>query len=167
MHSIELPGRCSGVINAWSRITPASCWRRNCARLTMRSARSPARSPVTTCWARYSPVSASASELQPPPRSCPACSSRVSIWRVIRCRQGAGMAQQNPTQQRVEEQIEDVDPQESREWLDALDAVIKQEGPERAHYLLDLLIERSRRSGADRKSTRLNSSHVSISYAVF
>jgi len=43
---------------------------------------------------------------------------------------------------------EDVDPQESAEWRDALDAVIEREGPERAHFLLELLIERSRRSGA-------------------
>src|SRR5207253_5218788 len=33
--------------------------------------------------------------------------------------------------------------------------------------LLDLLGERTRREDRDRKSTRLNSSHVAISYAVF
>ncbi|MEY2633534.1 MAG: hypothetical protein RIR00_2188, partial [Pseudomonadota bacterium] len=29
----------------------------------------------------------------------------------------------------------DADPQETQEWIDALEAVIAQEGPERAHYL--------------------------------
>ena len=42
----------------------------------------------------------------------------------------------------------DVDAQESAEWRDALDAVIEREGPERAHFLLEMLIDRSRRTGA-------------------
>jgi len=42
----------------------------------------------------------------------------------------------------------DIDPQETREWLDALAAVIEEEGPERAHYLLEKLIDKARRSGA-------------------
>ncbi|MEK6806242.1 MAG: pyruvate dehydrogenase (acetyl-transferring), homodimeric type [Pseudomonadota bacterium] len=42
----------------------------------------------------------------------------------------------------------DGDPQETREWMDALQAVLEQEGPERAHFLLEALIEKSRRSGA-------------------
>lgn len=42
----------------------------------------------------------------------------------------------------------DVDPQETQEWLDALEAVLAEEGPERAHYLLESLIEKARRSGA-------------------
>jgi len=42
----------------------------------------------------------------------------------------------------------DVDPQETQEWLDALEAVLAEEGPERAHYLLEGLIEKARRSGA-------------------
>jgi pyruvate dehydrogenase E1 component len=43
----------------------------------------------------------------------------------------------------------DVDPQETREWLEALDAVLEHEGPERAHFLLEKLVEKARRSGAD------------------
>ena len=43
----------------------------------------------------------------------------------------------------------DVDPQETREWLEALDAVLENEGPERAHFLLERLVEKARRSGAD------------------
>ncbi len=42
----------------------------------------------------------------------------------------------------------DVDPQETGEWLDALAGVLEQEGPERAHYLLEQLIDKARRSGA-------------------
>ena len=44
---------------------------------------------------------------------------------------------------------QDIDPQETQEWLDALDAVIETEGVERAHYLLEKLIDKSRRSGAN------------------
>jgi pyruvate dehydrogenase E1 component len=43
--------------------------------------------------------------------------------------------------------IHDIDPQETQEWLDALDAVIDAEGPERARYLLEQLVDKTRRSG--------------------
>lgn len=43
----------------------------------------------------------------------------------------------------------DADPQETREWLDAIDAVIAQEGAERAHYLIELLIQEAREAGID------------------
>lgn len=42
----------------------------------------------------------------------------------------------------------DIDPQETQEWLDALDSVIVSAGGERAHFLLEKLIEKARRSGA-------------------
>ncbi len=42
----------------------------------------------------------------------------------------------------------DIDPQETQEWLDALDAVLENEGVERAHFLLERLIDKARRSGA-------------------
>ncbi|MSP97260.1 MAG: pyruvate dehydrogenase (acetyl-transferring), homodimeric type [Betaproteobacteria bacterium] len=42
----------------------------------------------------------------------------------------------------------DPDSLETQEWLDALDAVLEREGGERAHYLLEKLIEKARRSGA-------------------
>jgi pyruvate dehydrogenase E1 component len=42
----------------------------------------------------------------------------------------------------------DIDPQETQEWLDAIDAVLANEGTERAHYLLETLIDKARRSGA-------------------
>ncbi len=42
--------------------------------------------------------------------------------------------------------IEDKDPTETQEWLDALDAVVKNAGPERASYLLGKLAEHAIRS---------------------
>ncbi|MGZ8230155.1 MAG: pyruvate dehydrogenase (acetyl-transferring), homodimeric type [Burkholderiales bacterium] len=44
--------------------------------------------------------------------------------------------------------VPDVDPQETREWLEALESVLEREGPDRAHYLLERLVEKARRSGA-------------------
>ena len=43
----------------------------------------------------------------------------------------------------------DSDSQETQEWLDALTAVIENEGTERAHFLLEAMIEKARRSGAN------------------
>lgn len=37
---------------------------------------------------------------------------------------------------------------ETQEWLEALEAVLDREGPERAHYLLERLVDLARRSGA-------------------
>jgi pyruvate dehydrogenase E1 component len=42
----------------------------------------------------------------------------------------------------------DLDPQETREWLDAIDGVIDNEGPDRAHFLIEQVIDKSRRRGA-------------------
>ena len=42
----------------------------------------------------------------------------------------------------------DIDPEETLEWLESLDSVLEREGPERAHFLLDQLIDKTRRSGA-------------------
>ena len=42
----------------------------------------------------------------------------------------------------------DHDPQETREWLDALEGVLATEGPDRAHFLIEALIDKARRSGA-------------------
>jgi len=43
--------------------------------------------------------------------------------------------------------LEETDAQETQEWLDALTAVIENEGPERAHYLLESMIDKARRLG--------------------
>src|SRR6476660_189339 len=42
----------------------------------------------------------------------------------------------------------DLDPQETREWLDAIDGVLENEGPDRAHFLIEQVIDKARRSGA-------------------
>jgi pyruvate dehydrogenase E1 component len=52
------------------------------------------------------------------------------------------MATQQPQQP-------DYDPQETREWLDALQSVLEKEGAPRAHFLLDQLIHHARMAGDD------------------
>ncbi|MFT6269252.1 MAG: pyruvate dehydrogenase E1 component [Alphaproteobacteria bacterium] len=42
----------------------------------------------------------------------------------------------------------DVDPIETQEWIEALEAVLETEGVDRAHYLLESLIEKARLNGA-------------------
>ena len=42
----------------------------------------------------------------------------------------------------------DIDPEETEEWLDALESVYRKEGTGRAHYLIERLIDQMRRSGA-------------------
>ena len=42
----------------------------------------------------------------------------------------------------------DIDQQETDDWLESLHSVIERDGVERAHYLLETLIEEARRSGA-------------------
>ncbi|MCE3285914.1 MAG: pyruvate dehydrogenase (acetyl-transferring), homodimeric type [Steroidobacteraceae bacterium] len=44
--------------------------------------------------------------------------------------------------------IEDADPAETREWLESIDSVLKTHGAERAQYLLERVIDFTRRSGA-------------------
>jgi pyruvate dehydrogenase E1 component len=44
--------------------------------------------------------------------------------------------------------IEDSDPDETREWLESIDSVLRVHGAERAHYLLERIIDFTRRSGA-------------------
>ncbi|GJL72058.1 MAG: pyruvate dehydrogenase E1 component [Nitrosomonas sp.] len=46
------------------------------------------------------------------------------------------------------EQIPDIDPLETQDWLEALESVLENEGAERAHFLLEKLVEKARRSGA-------------------
>ena len=43
---------------------------------------------------------------------------------------------------------EDLDPRETQDWLESIDSVLKTHGPERAHFLLERLIDYTRRSGA-------------------
>src|SRR5881409_1553265 len=43
----------------------------------------------------------------------------------------------------------DLDPRETTEWLEALDDVVDQAGPDRAAYLLDKLAQRARNFGVE------------------
>jgi pyruvate dehydrogenase E1 component len=43
---------------------------------------------------------------------------------------------------------QDLDPVETREWLESIDSVLKTHGAERAHFILERLIDYARRSGA-------------------
>ena len=43
---------------------------------------------------------------------------------------------------------QDIDPVETDEWLDAMEAVIEAEGVDRAHFLLENLIVKAREGGA-------------------
>jgi pyruvate dehydrogenase E1 component len=43
--------------------------------------------------------------------------------------------------------IDDLDPKETQEWLEALESVLHEEGEERAHFLIEELIDKARRSG--------------------
>ena len=42
---------------------------------------------------------------------------------------------------------DDIDPPETREWLDALDSVLKYEGPERARFIMEQLLAQAGRAG--------------------
>ena len=44
--------------------------------------------------------------------------------------------------------FDDIDPLETDEWLESIDSVLGQHGPERAHFLLNKMIDFARRSGA-------------------
>ena len=71
----------------------------------------------------------------------------------LRCDGGARRAAEPAYQQETRAHMStpvntDLDPIETREWIEALEAVVETEGIERAHYLLERLIDEARRSGA-------------------
>ncbi len=49
----------------------------------------------------------------------------------------------------TQNKLVETDPLETQEWLDALTAVIETEGTERAHFLLEAMIDKARRSGSN------------------
>src|SRR6201981_278153 len=53
-----------------------------------------------------------------------------------------------PTRGQGALRLEDLDPAETREWLEALDSVLAFEGADRAFYLLDEVTAEARRKGA-------------------
>ncbi len=58
-------------------------------------------------------------------------------------------AQTDPQAGKTASSAPDTDQQETREWMDALSAVIDREGAERAHFLLEQLLEHARQSSID------------------
>jgi len=46
------------------------------------------------------------------------------------------------------EEQKDIDQQETQEWLEALESILEREGAERAHFILEQLIAKARKSGA-------------------
>ena len=42
---------------------------------------------------------------------------------------------------------QDLDPVETREWTDSLKSITQADGPDRAHYLLQRMVEETRRAG--------------------
>src|SRR5438270_10364832 len=50
--------------------------------------------------------------------------------------------------QKLNERVVDLDPQETAEWVEALDQVIDEAGPDRAAYLLQRLTDRAEANGA-------------------
>jgi pyruvate dehydrogenase E1 component len=49
---------------------------------------------------------------------------------------------------RIRQSNGDIDPEETQEWLDALESVIERDGPDRAHFLIESLVDKARRRGA-------------------
>ena len=64
-----------------------------------------------------------------------------------------------PMHQKLNERVVDLDPQETSEWLEALDQVMDEEGPDRAAFLLERLAQRARQNGAD-LPVQLNTPYV-------
>jgi pyruvate dehydrogenase E1 component len=48
----------------------------------------------------------------------------------------------------AKQETRDTDPQETQEWIDALESTLAHAGVERAHFLLQQLVDRARRAGA-------------------
>ena len=51
--------------------------------------------------------------------------------------------------QKLNERVVDLNPQETAEWVESLDQVIDQAGPDRAAFLLEHLNDRARANGAE------------------
>ncbi|HTP38915.1 MAG TPA: pyruvate dehydrogenase (acetyl-transferring), homodimeric type [Steroidobacteraceae bacterium] len=49
--------------------------------------------------------------------------------------------------QTSDQQTDDLDPTETGEWIDSIESVLRTQGPQRAHFLLEKLIDHTRRSG--------------------
>jgi pyruvate dehydrogenase E1 component len=89
-------------------------------------------------------------------RAIPACGFRRGgmlagrAGQIITARPGAGRLRDGLENRRMFDasKTDDADPAETREWLESIDSVLKAHGPERAQYLLERVIDFTRRSGA-------------------
>ena len=43
--------------------------------------------------------------------------------------------------------IDDIDPIETKEWLESIDSLINNHGPERAHFIINKMVDHARRTG--------------------
>jgi pyruvate dehydrogenase E1 component len=63
-------------------------------------------------------------------------------------RSTTGMRRGLPTMNQLIDLLgQDLDPTETREWIESLESVIRSDGPERAHYLLERMVDETRRAG--------------------
>ena len=58
------------------------------------------------------------------------------------------MADSNQPIEPILYQDQDQDPEETREWVESIDSVLRTSGPERAQFLLNQMVDHARRSGA-------------------
>ena len=63
--------------------------------------------------------------------------------------QGVPLIMKITMHQKRNERVVDSDPRETAEWVEALDQIIEEVGPDRAAYLLEQLTERAQASGAE------------------
>jgi pyruvate dehydrogenase E1 component len=61
--------------------------------------------------------------------------------------------------QQLNERVVDLNPQETAEWVESLDQILDQSGPDRAAFLLEKLTQRARANGAD-LPTHLNTPYI-------
>jgi len=66
--------------------------------------------------------------------------------------------------QQLNERVIDLDPQETSEWVESLDQIIDQAGPDRAAFLLERLTEHARKNGAE-LPTHLNTPYINTIHA--
>ncbi|AQS40448.1 pyruvate dehydrogenase E1 component, homodimeric type [Shewanella psychrophila] len=58
-----------------------------------------------------------------------------------------------------EHMLQDLDPLETQEWLSALESVVREEGVERAQYLLEQVLDKARLDGVD-MATGINTNYI-------
>src|SRR5580700_1219395 len=59
------------------------------------------------------------------------------------------MGKNPPMHQQLSERVNDLDPRETAEWIEALDQILDEVGPDRAAFLLEQLSNRAKWAGVD------------------